>query len=258
MPRKELTFGVIEVLKELIAKFQPELFQLVGEQLEGRERKLLDYIFATYYQEGKVMGRWYDPYHVLFSTCFALALERTDEKILPLIVPGIILHDIGYCALQDKTNLNNPWGRILHMQEGSAMAAKSLVLVGGYNPYEIGIIVEMDATHDNWILDIQTEDPDCLALIDADKIFVMSFISFYKDWVGGEGEGLSVEEFFDSRRRSFYEGKHSLSTKLAKQWRDKQFEARWQEIQSDILKDENSFRQYVEKHIRAELAAGRG
>ncbi len=229
MQKNELTFDAIEVLKEAVVRSQPELFQLVRERLDDRGQKLLDYVFEQYYLGDKMMGRWYDPYHVLYSTRFALVLERTDEKISPLIVPSIILHDIGYCALLDKTNLNNSQGRILHMQEGAAIAAKSLAEIGGFNPFEIGISVEMVATHDNWILDIPTTDPDRLALIDADKIFVMSFISFHKDWVGEEGKNLSIQEFFDSRRHSFYGGKHSLSTKLAQQWRDKQFEARQKE-----------------------------
>jgi len=258
MQKSELTFDVIEVLKEAAGKFLPALVQKVRETLEPRDLKLFDYVFERYYLKDKIMGRWYDPYHILFSTCFALALERTDEKISPLIVPGIILHDIGYCALPDKTDLNNPQGRILHMQKGAAITAKSLAEVGDFNPFEIGIIVEMVATHDNWILGIQTEDPDCLALIDTDKIFVMSFISFYKDWVDEEGKNLSIQEFFDSRRDSFHKGKHSLSTKSAKEWRDKQFGARQWEIQNDILNDENSFRKYVEGHIQSEIAAGRG
>lgn len=254
---------MIEVLKELAAKFQPDLLQVMRKELAGSDLKLLNYVFATYYQEGKVAGRWYDPYHILLSTHFAAQLERTNDLVSPLIIPGIILHDLGYCAFSaedraSRTNWDDAAMRVIHMQKGAAVAAKSLVEVGGYNAFEIGIIVEMDATHDNWILGISTEDPDCLALMDADKIFVMSFISFYKDWAGEEGKNLSVQEFFDSRRESFYRGKHSLSTSLAKQWRDRQLEARWQEIQQNILKDETSFRQYAERYIRSEIAAGRG
>lgn len=256
MQKKELTFDVVGTLRGVVTKFLPELVQKTRETLRSRDLKLFDYVFGQYYLKDQITGRWYDPYHILLSTCFAVRLVKTEKGISPLIVPGIIMHDIGYCAI-NLADLLSAETRITHMQEGAAISAEALVRVRGFNANEIGIIVGMVATHDNWILNIPIADSR-LALTDADKIFVMSFISFYKDWVGGEGKNFSVEEFLDSRRHSFCEGKHSLSTKLSQQLRDKQFKYRQQEIQNNVLKDENSFRQYAEEHVRAELEAGRG
>ncbi|MFH1423789.1 MAG: hypothetical protein ABIG29_02440 [Candidatus Nealsonbacteria bacterium] len=261
MQKSELTFDVIKALKEVSAKFQPDLFQVVKKELSVSDLKLLDYVFTTYYPEGNTKGRWYDSYHVLLSTHFAVQLERTNDLVSPLIIPGIILHDLGYTVLPDgsKKNWSTGQNRILHMQEGAAVAAKCLAEMGCYNPFEIGIIVEMVATHDNWILGIPTSDADILALVDADKVFIMSFLSFFKDWVSeiGHPADLSLQDFYRLRQDLFYQAQVPF-TGLAKLWRERQFKARWQEIQQDILRNETSFRQYAERHIRAELRAGRG
>jgi len=263
MLKNELTFDVIKVLKETADRFQSELFQRVRSQLNGRDIELLDYVFERYYPKDEKGGRWYDPYHILFSTHFAVQLVKTNERVSPLIIPSIISHDVGYITLSEemKENWNAAQNRILHMQEGAAITAESLVYIGGYKASETGIIVRMVGGHDNGYLDIETRDPDCLALRDADRIWVMHFVSFYKDWISKskQQKDISLQSLYGSRwDRLFNETNLFFHTSLAKQWRDRQFAARWQEIQSDILKDENSFRQYVEQHIQSELAAGRG
>ena len=252
---------MLDVLKELAEKFQPELFQRVRKELEPRESRLLDDVFETYYQKEKSRSRWYDPYHVLSSTIFAVHLRESDEPVSPLIVPAIILHDIGYIVLPDeaKEKWNVAQNRILHMQEGAAIAAKSLAQIDLYNPFEIGIIVEMVATHDNGYLGIKTRDQDCLALRDADRIWVMHLISFYKDWISKrrEKEDFSLQDLISQREISFYKEEIPF-TNLAKQWIDRQLQIRGQEIQDSICHNENIFREYAESHIQSEIVAGRG
>jgi len=245
---------LIAALKELTEKFQPKLFHKVREELNYREVNLLDYVFEYYYPKDKISGRWYDPYHVLFSTGFAFELTRTNQSISPLITPAIILHDIGYSALTNeaKANWNASQNRIIHMQEGAGMAAKALVHVGGFDGDEIGNIVGMVASHDNLILGIQTNNPLRLALIDADRIWVMHFISFWKDFASetGHAEDLSSQDLFKIRQPQFYNN-IIPHTSLARQWRDRQFKKRIKEIQGKILEDRSIFQKYAEKAINS-------
>jgi len=245
---------LIAALKELTEKFQPKLFHKVREELNYREVNLLDYVFEYYYPKDKISGRWYDPYHVLFSTGFAFELTRTNQSISPLITPAIILHDIGYSALTNeaKANWNASQNRIIHMQEGAGMAAKALVHVGGFDGDEIGNIVGMVASHDNLILGIQTNNPLRLALIDADRIWVMHFISFWKDFVSetGHAEDLSPSDLFQIRQPQFYNN-IIPHTSLARQWRDRQFKKRLKEIRSEIMQDRSIFQKYAEKTINS-------
>lgn len=82
MLKDELTFDLIEALKEVSAKFQPSLFQLVRRELDGRDLKLLDYIFKNYYQKG--WGRWYDGPHILLGTSFIVQLEEATIEAVPI------------------------------------------------------------------------------------------------------------------------------------------------------------------------------
>ena len=237
---------VIEVLQETAEKFQPQLLQRLKRKLQRRELGLLNYVFPDYYQH----SRFYDRYHILFSTHFAVRLARNDKKISPLIVPAIILHDVGYGVLsvKDKENWNDSQVRILHMQEGAAIAAKILIEVGGYNAQEIETIVGMVATHDNGYLDIETKNPDRLALIDADRIWVMHFISFYKDW---SFKKISLKDFFQTRWLNFSE--KPLTHELSRLQQHRQFEARYQEIYKAILADKNTFQRYAEWLLEEEV-----
>ena len=208
---------LMEILQWAAKRFQPELLQQVRNKLDVRELKLLDYVFEKYYREDKMTGRWYDPYHILISTDFALRLAGLS----PLIIPAIILHDIGYKAIPDKdTGWNTKHSRIVHMQEGAALAAGDLVRVGGLSSEEIEVIVGIVASHDNLILGIPVNNPTRLALIDADRVWVMHFISFWKDFVSeaGHPEDLSPSDLLKLRHDKFYEVNIPL-TDLAKLWR---------------------------------------
>lgn len=276
---QKVDWDLISLLRELAEKFQPELMGRVRTALQSWELRLLDYVFENYYQKENLAGRWYDPYHILFSTYFATQLRKAQKEVSPEIVPAAILHDIGYYAV-DKENWSDPKTRITHMQEGAALSARILLRVGGFSPNEIGTIVGMVATHDNGYLGIPTADPDRLALRDADRAWVMHLLSFYKDWLSrlSKKKGFSTLGLFGSRLASFYSESEPFPeswgkvekiteedrqqreipfTELAKQWRAKQFGARWQEIQQNILADKDTFWQYAEEHIRTELEAGR-
>jgi len=291
MQRKELTFDVIEVLKGAMDKFLPELVQKVREILEPRDLKLFDYVFGHYYQGEKIKGRWYDKYHNPLAVLFAGKAVKLGQAP-PETIQGANWHDIGYAFIdpelkdrgESKENLQAVYlSRILHMQKVVGPTARMLIKSGDFTPDKIGRILDVVVSHDNGNLGLPiVEEPLFLAVRDADRTLPMHLISFYKDWlnVTSQREDFSLLDLFRSRTVTFYDasdaapaiwGKPEKLTKedefssrrvpftpLAKEWRDRQFEARWQEIQSNILRDENSFRQYAEQHIQFEIAAGRG
>lgn len=270
---------MLGVLRDIAQKFKPEIISRVKNKLKHSEQnlELFEHVFARYYKK-ETQGRWYDPYHIAYSTLFATRLVILREAS-SLVVPSIILHDIGYYSpLVDKENWASKNSRIIHMQEGAGVAAELLTTVGVFMPNEVGAIVGMVASHDNGYLRIFTKDINRLALRDADRIWVMHPISFYKDWVSKQarGENLSLLDLFESRVTSFYSpeevcpwrrseapDKEDLiqiapSTDLAKKWRDMQFKERFNEIQGDIATNRDRFRKRLELNIEAALTNGQG
>ena len=170
-------------------------------------------------------SRWYDPYHTLFSTGFALRLigaESGRVRDIELILPAILLHDIGYYAVQDKTQWSGRNSRIIHMQEGAARAAgvlcecakgfgpEEIERIGGrdFGPEAIERIVGMIAVHDNPYLGIPIgDDPLRQALRDCDRVWVMHALSFYKDWVHKAKDypgDSGIADFLCDRAVQFY------------------------------------------------------
>lgn len=274
---------MLDVLKETAEKFKPQIINAVRNKIGESSREylsLFDHVFELFYSEKDSSGRWYDPYHVAYSTLFAVELVR-DREASPLVVPAIILHDIGYHSLLvDKENWSSKNSRIIHMQEGTGMAAEILIMNGGFSASDVGAIVGMVASHDNGYLAIQTYEADRLALRDADRMWVMHPISFYKDWFSKKikGENLSLLDLFRSRLVSFYGPNEMIplgvkrttepdkedaiqttpSTFLARHWRDVQFESRFHEIQDNIVESLEHFRRRIEFNIQSELIVGRG
>ncbi len=276
---------VLDILKEVAEKQKSQFYKNVKNKIIFgnpdwiRVNHLFHDVFEQYYREA-VLGRWYDPCHVCYSTLFAINLIERGEAS-KLVVPAIIMHDLGYySSLVDKENWSSLNARIIHMQEGAALAAKILAVEDEFDFDEVERIVGMVASHDNKYLGIPTNDPDRLALRDADRAWVMHPLSFYKDWASkfGKGEDLSALDLFQSRLTSFYGSgevypqewgkterpdKEDMAqspptTKLAKEWRDRQFAARFYEIRNQISRDPETFRKAIEDNIRAELAVGRG
>lgn len=291
MLKKELTFDVIKALREMIDMFLPELVQKVRENLGLRNLALFNRVFESFYCIEEVSGRWYDKYHIPLAVLFASKAVKLGQ-VPPETVPAIILHDIGYAFIdpdlknrgEDKEDLEVVrLSRILHMQKAAGPAAKIISENGNFSPDETGSIVDVVVSHDNGCLGLPIEEnPLFLAVRDADRTFVMHFISFYKDWlsIAGQRPDFTPLDLYRSRLVTFYESdqlsphiwfseerfteEDKFNTQrapyapLAEEWRDTQFAACWQELNQNILRSETVFRQYAKEHIQAELMAGRG
>jgi hypothetical protein len=171
---------------------------------QSSEFYLRDAIAAIYHRvfcdfENPDDSRWYDPYHILFSTSFALRLVQALKDSIPrieLIIPAVLLHDVGYYAVPDKTQWSGEQSRIVHMQEGAARSARVLWECGNrLKPEDVEAIVGMVAVHDNPYIGLPIGQTRLRrALRDCDRVWVMHALSFYKDWHHKKANYLASSE----------------------------------------------------------------
>jgi hypothetical protein len=262
---------ILQVLKQAADAHQHKLKALVIEKLDDRERQVLGWLFKQYKDEDK--RRWYDPCHVLFSTDFALALIE-EEGCARSIVTAIMLHDIGYFAIEDKTQWSNPNSRIVHMQEGAALAARVLC-ENGFAATEIEEIVGMIAVHDNPYIRIPIRGNVRLEMRDCDRVWVMHALSFYKDWASKHKAYKHPRDFLHDRMIQFYGWEHPFgkdewrvdvdivkknaarietpARPLTRKVVQRQFEQRIEELRDGgLLNNVNTFRTYLASQIDRE------
>lgn len=191
---------LLGLLQEIAAHSLTDLEKRLRGKLDSRELGLLDWLLLQYQYKAK--GRWYDPFHILFSANFALDLIE-KEGLDRLIVPGILLHDIGYWAVEDKSRWSSAENRILHMQEGTVLAARALC-EHGYSPEELEITLGMIATHDNPYIGIEIHGRERLGLRDCDRVWVMHLLSYYKDFASKPERFQNPGDFLRDRITQFY------------------------------------------------------
>lgn len=261
---------MISLLKEAAENHQPQLEKKLRARLNGREKGILDWLLLQYQDQNK--RRWYDPYHILFSTNFALDLIEV-EKLDRLIVAGIMLHDIGYFAIEDKTQWNSRESRIIHMQEGSALAARVLY-ENDFMANELEKVLGMIGVHDNPYLGIAIQGRDRLGLRDCDRVWVMHLLSYYKDLFSKPERSEHPQEFLHDRMTQFYGWENPFGTEwmstvdrikknahrieiptysFTKDRINAQFESRVQEQQyANLLSNTNEFGQHLLTQIPKE------
>ena len=261
---------ILALLQQISARVQKKLEHEVAGQLDERERRIWDWLFEQYQDETK--KRWYDPYHILFSTDFAMKLIAA-EGLSRLIIPGIILHDIGYFALEDKSQWSARDARITHMQEGVPLAARVLY-ENGYSPSEVQTILGMISVHDNPYIGLPIRGKDRLGMRDCDRIWVMHLVSFYKDLCSKSESGSGHKDFLHNRIIQFYASDqpfgnewHVTPEKIAlnasrieiptfaftRSCVQRQITSRIRELEEDILADAARFEGYLNQQIEAEV-----
>ncbi len=261
---------IIKLLQKVAKSYQSELEIRLRIKLNRRETKILDWLFLQYQDETK--KRWYDPPHILFSTNFAIGLIEA-EKLNRLIITGIMLHDIGYFAIEDKTQWSSPESRITHMQEGTALAAR-ILYENGYSANEVEKILGMISVHDNPYIGIAIKGRDRLGLRDCDKVWVMHLLSFYKDFASKSEKYQQPSEFLHDRMIQFYGWEHPFGTdwpvtvnkikknalrieiptfSFTRKYVETQFKSRIQEqCNAEILSDLHKFERYLFTQIQKE------
>ena len=177
-------------------------------------------------------SRWWDLMHTEMSIgyLFKIIKEEGKEELENVLVPAIILHDVGWSTIGDEKHVS--WGgeemRRKHMEMGAKIAEDVLNRVG-YDPLLTKQIVHLVSTHDNTYLGIEQKTYEEKLVRDADACFVLTELSFWKDYHVKsviKGEGLAPAEFFERQ----VEKNSSRHTKTAQKITTKQIEERRAEI----------------------------
>jgi HD superfamily phosphodiesterase len=134
--------------------------------------------------------------HTRIACSFAIRLLRTEKAKEQVVLPAILLHDIGYSQLTDE-EINAAFGpdlkdktyQRMHEMEGARLARQLLEGRGFCEP-EVEAICAIIDGHDSRLVTISPED----ALVkDADKLFryTRSGVDFVLRWTGlGRGAYL--------------------------------------------------------------------
>lgn len=184
--------------------------------------KDLDPIYTTIFNKAAThlaKGRWYNLWHTVLSVDYMKrilnAQEKKGEKVdRHVLIPAIILHDSGWdpeelgripaviAKFPDLSEMHTNWSdpifRMGHMQGGIAIAHKVLSDIqyqdylaqhGEKNPEgEIREIYRIVGTHDvgwgsSYLEGKADESQNGLYHRDADACFIVSGVSFWKDYM---------------------------------------------------------------------------
>lgn len=130
-------------------------------------------------------GRWYDLGHTKYSVKFMEEILSEENKLKKenILIPTIILHDIGWSEIGKEKNTQ--WSkldlRIKHMEIGAKLAEQILKKIG--YPTKLTIkIKKLVKTHDNFYLGIEPKTDEEKIMRDADGCFSFTSLSFWKDY----------------------------------------------------------------------------
>lgn len=217
-------------------------------KLNAQEARLYEIVEGVTFKEGS----WYRPHHNFIVTAAMLSLclkENLDRNVL---MPAAILHDIGYSVVEiskygaDWTGKDK---RIAHMEAGAVMA-RGILGETGLSLGERDEIVEIIRTHDNCYIGEPYSTDNQLYHRDADRLYVMSFSSFYKDFLNylDTSKVTSVGDHLSKSSLSFYnENKEDTAEESgdyryipftlmsAKRLGDEQFRQRTEEINQRVI-----------------------
>lgn len=176
--------------------------------------------YQQIWEEASVLlakGRWYDLVHTAIATSHLgqiLQQERTQgilrdeseeqyQESQAILIPAIILHDVGWSAIGE--NKNTQWNdqelRRRHMEIGAQLAEHILSKMT-YSPTLTQRIVHLVAHHDDQYLGKDPQTQEEIILRDADACFILTFLSFWKDFTVTGGD-LSSTDFLDKKKKKW-------------------------------------------------------
>lgn len=128
-------------------------------------------------------GRPWDVKHVEWMMKQAEKLAVMEGLDKRLLLPIVILHDVGYSAIREKSvSFNNKSQKIAHMAAGAKIAREILEKVG-YDKNLTEKIVYFISVHDNWLLGDDTPFKTCkemAAFNDLDFLWVNSSFDVFR------------------------------------------------------------------------------
>ena len=185
------------------------------------------------------LGRWWDLKHTELAIIHMQRIlkQESAQDLSPILIPAIILHDIGWAKLGEAKNTT--WSaqemRIQHMTFGAEMARDILEKLSAPHQEEI---VSLVATHDNAYLGIEPQTRTEKLLRDCDACFIHTYISFWKDFYV-QADGMLPSEFLDGQVERYGQ----RYTRAAQMITDEEVAQRRHEIQQVEKSPEEHFQQ---------------
>lgn len=148
----------------------------------------------TYYQQ----GRTYDIPQIEWMTKQADRIAETENLDKKLLLPLVILHDVGYSVVGQKNpHIKDKETKIIHMKEGAKIAEGVLKEIG-YDQKLAEKIVYCISVHDNWVLgdDKPFQESEEMALFnDLDFLWPTSDLEAFS--ITAQSMDLSPDEFYE-------------------------------------------------------------
>jgi len=214
--------ALLNALQDATKEAEGACKEMLLPELNDTERELLEWVSYLPF----VDGSWYRPIHNLIVPMAMLKICQESDAPRFLVVPAIV-HDVGYTAFEVPGTLQGAGWTSKPMREGHQLASKEMsapVLTRLREQGKLRIsdetyehVLEIIATHDNPYIGIPLTDPLAKLHRDADRSFVISCVSFWKDYLAylsdhkrmdhfaAHGVQVTPEAFFKVREASFQE-----------------------------------------------------
>jgi len=196
----------------------PEIYQKIWEQAR------------SYYEQGRPM----DVPHIEWMMSVAWDIcqkEHLDDSIL---MPLVILHDVGYKGVEHVANVNayNKDIRKLHMELGRHYTVDILTAVS-YPEDKVQKVAYYVSIHDMWAfdqLDIYVKDPILGTFKDLDYLWIYTPIGFKAVANMLNKDNKQMLAYIESEKSPIY-GKKSFSNESTRLLREQYLEERRKEVQ---------------------------
>lgn len=207
-------------LQEATNQAIPQCASILDAQLSPVER----HVFTWVNGHNFIDGSWYRPFHNLVVSQAMIGICQHTGASRDLVLAAM-LHDIGYAGLNIPGTLQGAaWDskdiREKHMIAGATMSKRFLTQLRATGALDldeerIDKLVEIIATHDDPYLGRPLKEREALLHRDADRAFVISCVSFWKDYLAylsdskhitrfaNENIKCTPEAFLELRRGSF-------------------------------------------------------
>ncbi len=182
----------------------PKCAAILNTRLLDTELCVLSYVNSQPYEGGS----WYRPIHNLIVTMAMIKICESTHASRDLVLAAI-LHDVGYSALEMPGTLQGAaWEgsdvRLAHMAAGRALSEQYLQQLRDAGTLVISdarlqTILSIIATHDNPYIGKPLIDKEALLHRDADRLFVLSCVSFWKDYIALRSDSTKLDRLQQAR-----------------------------------------------------------
>lgn len=176
---------------------------ILSDKLTSAEKEVFEFVDGHSFTDGS----WYRPIHNVIVPYAMLEICEETSASRDLVLAAI-LHDVGYAGLKLPGTLSgSAWdtkdAREAHMAASAVMSRTFLNSLRGKGVIDlseerIDKLVDIIATHDNPYIGKPLEEREALLHRDADRAFVISAVSFWKDYIAYLSDEEKMPRFNDS------------------------------------------------------------